>query len=429
MDMKTKIQLFAAFLLLAVGALWLTSCSSEDAVQGSGSQADASLTLTINTGKVGSRATAWTTDPAGSDKTQTENKINRLTVGIFSKDGSKVKTIVELKEGTGPNSFTTPAANESQKTETKANIVTTSLEADDQVLVAVNAPEGTFASVSKVTDFESKTEDAKDALLQSTITEQTKTYDETKEINTNIPMYGKGKLSGNGNAFTATVTVQHQLAKISLTDLEVAFDANGPYKDAKFTPTEFFLVNVPEKLAFSNDAWVNGAGHFHGFDGDTDNSLYKDLTNFTTICGKWETAKYKGYLATGSLNATELAGTSAKYASAAYFYVTPSDDDTADGKMKLIIAGTFKTNSSDAGTTVFYPVALNAVTNADGSFSPAINGGADKFKVYPNKNYVCKVVIKTKGTTDPTKNLDPQTATVTVTVTDFVPASQTTTFE
>ena len=429
MDMKTKIQLFAAFLLLAVGALWLTSCSSEDAVQGSGSQADASLTLTINTGKVGSRATAWTTDPAGSDKTQTENKINRLTVGIFSKDGSKVKTIVELKEGTGPNSFTTPAANNSQKTETKANIVTTSLEAEDQVLVAVNAPEGTFASVSKVTDFESKTEDAKDALLQSTITEQTKTYDETKEINTNIPMYGKDKLSGKGNAFTATVTVQHQLAKISLTDLEVAFDANGPYKDAKFTPTEFFLVNVPEKLAFSNDAWVNGAGHFHGFDGDTDNSLYKDLTNFTTICGKWETAKYKGYLATGSLNATELAGTSAKYASAAYFYVTPSDDDTADGKMKLIIAGTFKTNSSDAGTTVFYPVALNAVTNADGSFSPAINGGVDKFKVYPNKNYVCKVVIKTKGTTDPTQNLDPQTAEITVSVKDFDPASQTTTFE
>lgn len=421
MDMKTKIQLFAAFLLLAVGALWLTSCSSEDAVQGSGSQADASLTLTINTGKVGSRATAWTADPAGSDKTQTENKINRLTVGIFSKDGSKVKTIVELKEGTGPNSFTTPAANNSQKTETKANIVTTSLEDDDQVLVAVNAPEGTFAGVSKVTDFESKTEDAKDALTDGS--------SEATEIATNVPMYGKGNLSGNGNAFTATVTVQHQLAKISLTDLEVAFDANGPYKDAKFTPTEFFLVNVPEKLAFSNDAWVNGAGHFHGFDGDTDNSLYKDLTNFTTICGKWEPAKYKGYLATGSLNATELAGTSAKYASAAYFYVTPSDDVTADGKMKLIIAGTFKTNSSDAGTTVFYPVALNAVTNADGSFSSATNGGTDKFKVYPNKNYVCKVVIKTKGTTDPTQNLDPQAATVTVTVTDFVEANQTTTFE
>ena len=414
MDMKTKIQLFAAFLLLAVGALWLTSCSSEDAVQGSGSQADASLTLTINTGKVGSRATAWTTDPAGSAKTQTENKINRLTVGIFSSDGSTVKTIVELTPGqTGGNTLSTDG--------TTAKIVTTSLADHDKVLVAVNAPTGKFAGVANVTDFKAVKEDAKDALTDGS--------SEATEIATNVPMFGENTLSGTGSVFTANVSVLHQLAKISLTDLEVAFDANGPYKDAKFTPTEFFLVNVPEKLAFSNDAWVNGAGHFHGFDGDTDNSLYKDLTNFTTICGKWETAKYKGYLATGSLNATELAGTSAKYASAAYFYVTPSDDDTADGKMKLIIAGTFKTNSSDAGTTVFYPVALNAVTNADGSFSPAINGGADKFKVYPNKNYVCKVVIKTKGTTDPTQNLDPQTAEITVSVKDFDTASQTTTFE
>ena len=413
MDMKTKIQLFAAFLLLAVGALWLTSCSSEDAVQGSGSQADASLTLTINTGKVGSRATAWTTDPAGSNKTQTENKINRLTVGIFSSDGSTVKTIVELTPGqTGGNTLSADG--------TTAKIVTTSLADNDKVLVAVNAPTGKFAGVANVTDFKAVKEDAKDALTDGS--------SEATEIATNVPMFGESTLSGTGSAFTAAVSVQHQLAKISLTDLEVAFDANGPYKDAKFTPTEFFLVNVPEKLAFSYDAWVNGAGHFHGFDGDTDNSLYKDLTNFTTICGKWETAKYKGYLATGSLNATELAGTSAKYASAAYFYVTPSDDDTADGKMKLIIAGTFKTNSSDAGTTVFYPVALNAKTNDDGSFSPATHG-SDKFKVYPNKNYVCKVEIKTKGTTDPTQNLDPQTATVNVSVTDFVDASQTTTFE
>lgn len=414
MDMKTKIQLFTAFLLLAVGALWLTSCSSEDAVQGSGSQADATLTLTINTGKVGSRATNWTTDP-GSDKANSENKINRLTVGVFSSDGNTVKTIVELT----PTSESNPSGTYLQGN--KAKIVTTSLAKDDQVLVAVNAPTGQFAGVANATDFKAVKEDAKDALTDGS--------SETTEIATNVPMFGESTLAGTGSAFNAAVTVQHQLAKISLTDLEVAFDANGPYKDAKFTPTEFFLVNVPEKLAFSNDAWVNGAGHFHGFDGDTDNSLYKDLTNFTTICGKWKTAKYKGYLATGSLNATELAGTSAKYASAAYFYVTPSDDDTADGKMKLIIAGTFKTNSSDAGTTVFYPVALNAVTNADGSFSPAANGGADKFKVYPNKNYVCKVVIKTKGTTDPTQNLDPQTAEITVSVKEFDKASQTTTFE
>lgn len=402
--MKTKIQLFVAFLLLAVGALWLTSCSSEDAVQGSGSQADASLTLTINTGKVGSRATAWdgSTTPTSTD----ENTINRLTVGIFDASTKKVKTIVELTSATtGGNSLTV-----SGNTAT-AKIVTTSLATGDDVLVAANAPAGNFAGVADETGFNAKTEGIESAVLSSS--------DNTKEINTNIPMYGASTLNGSGSDFITTVSVNHQLAKITLDDLEVAFDANGPYKEAEFTPTEFFLVNVPEKLAFSSNAWVNGASHLHGMSSTTYSSL--------TAASKWGT--YKEYLSSAATGSTALKGTSAKYASAAYFYVTPSDDDTADGKMKLIIAGTFKTNSSDGGTTVFYPVAINANYAANGTPSAATNGGAEVFKVYPNKNYVCKVVIKTKGTTDPTQNLDPQTATVTVTVTDFVEAKQTTTFE
>lgn len=402
--MKTKIQLFVAFLLLAVGALWLTSCSSEDAVQGSGSQADATLTLTINTGKVGSRATNWTTDP-GSDKANSENKINRLTVGVFSSDGNTVKTIVELT----PTSESNPSGTYLQGN--KANIVTTSLAANDKVLVAVNAPTGKFAGVANVTAFKAVEEDAKDALTDGS--------SEATEIATNVPMFGENTLSGKGSVFTTTVSVQHQLAKITLDDLEVAFDANGPYKEAEFTPTEFFLVNVPEKLAFSSNAWVNGASHLHGMSSTTYSSL--------TAASKWGT--YKEYLSSAATGSTALKGTFAKYASAAYFYVTPSDDDTADGKMKLIIAGTFKTNSSDVGTTVFYPVAINANYAANGTPSAATNGGAEVFKVYPNKNYVCKVVIKTKGTTDPTQNLDPQTATVTVTVTNFDEAKQTTTFE
>lgn len=404
MDMKTKIQLFAAFLLMAVGALWLTSCSSEDAVQGSGSQADASLTLTINTGKVGSRATAW--DGTNTPKSTDENTINRLTVGIFDASTKKVKTIVELTSATtGGNSLSV-----SGNTAT-AKIVTTSLAKGDDVLVAANAPAGNFAGVADETGFNAKTEGIESAVLSSS--------DNTKEINNNIPMYGASTLDGSGSAFTANVSVQHQLAKITLDDLEVAFDANGPYKEAEFTPTEFFLVNVPEKLAFNSDAWVNGVGHLYGMSSTT----YPSLTAAT----EWGT--YKEYLSSAATGSTALKVTSAKYASAAYFYVTPSDDDTADGKMKLIIAGTFKTNSTDGGTTVFYPVAINATYDADGTPSAATNGGTDVFKVYPNKNYKCKVVIKTIGTTDPTKNLDPQTATVTVTVDNFVDASQTTTFE
>ena len=406
MDMKTKIQLFAAFLLLAVGALWLTSCSSEDAVQGSGSQADASLTLTINTGKVGSRATAWTTDPAGSDKTQTENKINRLTVGIFSSDGSTVKTIVELTPGqTGGNTLTADG--------TTAKIVTTSLAANDQVLVAVNAPTGKFAGVANATAFKAVEEDAKDALTDGS--------SEATEIATNVPMFGENTLTGTGSAFTTTVSVKHLLAKITLDNLSVDFAQDGPYKSAKFTPTEFFLVNVPEKLAFSSDAWVNGASHLHGMSSTTYSSL--------TAATEWGTPKE--YLATGTLSGSALFGIASsgteKYGSKSFFYVTPSTDDTDNGKMKLIIAGDFDANGSGTTEKVFYPVAINATYDAAGNATAA--DGGTVFQVSPNKNYKCTVVIKTKGTTDPTKNLDPQTATVNVTVTDFVEASQTTTFE
>lgn len=405
MDMKTKIQLFAAFLLLAVGALWLTSCSSEDAVQGSGSQADASLTLTINTGKVGSRATAWdgTTTPTSTN----ENTINRLTVGIFDASTKKVKTIVELTSATtGGNSLSV-----SGNTAT-AKIVTTSLATGDDVLVAANAPAGNFAGVADETGFNAKTEGIESAVLSSS--------DNTKEINNNIPMYGASTLNGSGSAFTATVSVLHQLAKITLDNLSVDFAQDGPYKSAKFTPTEFFVVNVPTSLAFSTAAIDATATHLHGF-----GTAY-------SISAASEWGAYKEYLATGALSGSALFGIAssgtAKYGSKSFFYVTPSTDVTPNGKMKLIIAGKFDADGTGAAEeTVFYPVAINATYDAAGNATAA--DGGTVFQVSPNKNYKCTVVIKTKGTTDPTQNLDPQTATVTVTVTDFVDASQTTTFE
>ena len=82
--MKALTKISTGFLSLAAVALWFTSCSSEDVASGTNQGKMSSLTLTINTGKsMGSRATDWTTDPAGTKKEDTENKINRITVGIF----------------------------------------------------------------------------------------------------------------------------------------------------------------------------------------------------------------------------------------------------------------------------------------------------------------------------------------------------------
>ena len=198
------------------------------------------------------------------------------------------------------------------------------------------------------------------------------------------------------------------------------------------------MVNVPTEFIFSgseiadistatnNDkAWVSTPTYINGFD---KNTTYSSLTN-VTVPSTW--GNYEAYLTTGLWDAGTLQNKepeNSKASKKAYFYITPNGNDGDETKTKLIISGTFKKNVDDEGTTVFYPLALNAVSKSDGSYDAATNGGQYKFKVYPNKNYVCKVVIRNIGSLDPTKSLDPQIATITVTVKDFEEATQTTEF-
>lgn len=427
--MKALTKIGIGFLALAAAALWFTSCSSEDVASGTNQGKMSSLTLTINTGKsMGSRATDWATDdPAGAKKEDTENKINRITVGIFGPDDN-VKTIVELTANDQ-----TVNGNKLTLDGKTATIVTSSLTPNDKVLVAVNAKSGTFNGVQTATKFKEQKGGLDFAV--------TSNGDKTKEINTNIPMYGEGSLQseeGGTSKFRATINVSHLLAKVTLDEVKVEFDKNGAYKDASFTPKDVFLVNVPTEFIFSgseiadistatnNDkAWVSTPTYINGFD---KNTTYSSLTN-VTVPSTW--GNYEAYLTTGLWDAGILQNKepeNSKASKKAYFYITPNGNDGDETKTKLIISGTFKKNVDDEGTTVFYPLALNAVSKSDGSYDAATNGGQDKFKVYPNKNYVCKVVIRNIGSLDPTKSLDPQIATITVTVKDFEEATQTTEF-
>lgn len=423
--MKALTKISIGFLALAAAALWFTSCSSEDVASGTNQGKESLLTLTINTGNVrSSRATDWTSN---APEENNESKINTMTVGIFGSDDN-VKTIVEL---TANNQ--TVNGNKLTLDGKTATIVTSSLTPNDKVLVAVNAKSGTFNGVQTVTKFKEQKGGLDFAV--------TSNEDKTKEINTNIPMYGEGSLQseeGGTSKFHATINVSHLLAKVTLDEVKVDFDKNGAYKDASFTPKDVFLVNVPTEFIFSgseitdistatnNDkAWVSTPIYINGFD---KNTTYSSLTN-VTVPSTW--GNYEAYLTTGLWDAGTLQNKEPENSKAnkkAYFYITPNGNDADETKTKLIISGTFKKNADDEGTTVFYPLALNAVSKSDGSYDAATNGGQDKFKVYPNKNYVCKVVIRNIGSLDPTKSLDPQIATITVTVKNFEEATQTTEF-
>lgn len=412
--MKALTKISIGFLALAAAALWFTSCSSEDVVQNGGSQGNTYLTLSINTGDVSNtRASDWTgTDPVKTD----ENKINNMTVGIFDKGGN-VRTIVDLTENktgkSAPNSYTLSGSTAT------ANIVTSSLTATDVVLVAVNAPANKFAGVTTKDGFNKVKETLADAVAST-----------TKETNTKIPMYGKGDLTGSGSNYTATVDVYHMLAKVTLKSLKVDFKADGPYKSAEFTPTAFFMINVPEDFQFNgtvenklNEAWTSTTTMYHAWNKDGDYATPNDAATSMGTYAQYLTTEDLGI--TTSLTGTAAATSTNSCSKKAYFYVTPSATTTGEKNMKLVIAGTFKNGGTS--TPVYYPVPLNASYAADGTVSPAVSG-TTTYAVYPNVDYQCEVVIRSIGAATPNANLSPETATITVTVKDFDTATQTTEF-
>lgn len=421
--MKALTKISIGFLTLAAVALWFTSCSSEDVASGTNQGKMSSLTLTINTGKsMGSRATDWAADPAGN-----ENDINRIAVGIFSPDGNTLRTIVELASGDGTNNTFKSETNGASTT-----IVTNSLTDGDLIKVAVNAPKGHFVGIKTANDFMHKSEEAKDALTNST--------DLTKEAcNNNVPMYGQGtltpKTSGNTSVFQVSggqVTVKHMLAKVSLESLSVDFKAGSAYANAEFTPVAAFLINVPNKMDFTTDVWNSSATLLHGWSAyDT-----SDATNctFNYVAGNNDgSGAYAQYLTTENLAETALSGTAssgtATSTAKAWFYTLPNEktDDGASvtNNTKLVIAGKFKENTGSTAEMVYYSLPINATydTSSHKYVKPAAGAGS-AFQVCPNQNYKCSVVIRTKGSKNPNTNLTPQEAEIKVEVTNFVDVSQ-----
>ena len=419
--MKALTKISIGFLALAAVALWFTSCSSEDVASGTNQGKMSSLTLTINTGKsMGSRATDWTTDPAGSDKKDTENKINRVAIGIFSNTGN-VKTIVELTTSTtGTNSLTKDDANNAT-----ANIVTSSLVNYDEVLVAINAPTGTFTGCQNKDAFMKKTETAAEALANST----------DAQVADNIPMFGSATLSGDGSSFKASVSVIHMIAKVSLTELKVDFKEGSAYADAEFTPKAVFLINVPNSLQFNKDnAWTSAAGYEHGWGtfASAPDFTYGTTTANTDAATTFTGSTFAKYLTTSELTGKTLKGVAGSsddtYDKSVFFYTMPNGQDDDNKATKLVIAGHFKSTKAGIDKVVYYPLFLNATVNDTGTgYNPAVSGSAAK-KVYPNKNYDCKVVIRNIGAGSPNTNLTPQAASITITVTNFEEATQKTEF-
>lgn len=335
-----------------------------------------------------------------------------------------MKAIIEPTKGTdnatpGDNEFTYSTTDK----KITAKVIAKALSANDDVLVAVNH-KGKFASVSDEKSFNAVTESLKEALGTG-----------ISQDNTSIPMYGTGKLvagSSSANSFTAgDIAVKRLLAKISLTNLSVDF--SGIYANAEFTPTCCFLINVPENLKFADgkDSWDMTAALNSGWASyDSSAGSFTYTTKNSDIVGDFKEFLTTQDLpdATTPLKGAKNSGTEV-YGSKVYFYTMPNGNDkTTNKNTKLVIAGKFKANSTATEQMVYYPVPLNVNIAAGGAETPGVTG-EDKYKVYPNKNYICSVTIKTIGVANPNLNLDPQDATITIKVEDWAPVSQSTIFD
>lgn len=399
MDMKTKIQLFAAFLLLAVGALWLTSCSSEDAVQGSGNtESERVLLLSISTGQtIGSRAE--------TDLTDAEKTIEDMTIGIFDANGN-VRTIQSLEKDA---SATTATAGDGKfvisGTKAEAKIVTTGLQAGDKVVVAVNATTNsaidnatTFKAAKSVADFNKGYIDATSALTAAS--------GGTTLSAIKLPKYGEVTLvsaGSNSSEFKADVKVKNLVSRVTLAGLNADFAADGPYAGASFTLSDIFLLNVPNTVDFSTNAWTAQAvSYIHGSD--------VDGTGYTAATDK------KAFLVKSPAAVND------------YLYTLPNQyTGLKPQKTILVLKGKFKKADGETGTDVYYPLALNATYDNTGK-ATAVDGSTP-FVTYPGRNYKCNVTIKTIGSDSPWQEAGPLTATVDVEVEKWTDVDQTTIFK
>lgn len=400
--MKALTKISIGFLTLAAVALWFTSCSSEDVTSGTnqGNQ-ESILLLSFNTGNMGTRTNTNLTDD--------EKNIDDMTIGIYSSDGQTLKTVQKLTKGTKTETSSRDNIFYIEGSNAVAKIVTTAaLAAGDQVLVAANTGTADFSKTGTADGFKSVEIDATTAL--------TGAADATALKAAKLPKFGtsSGKLQATGNKseFTASdIKLKNLVSKISLQSITVNFTNPGPYAEATFEPQEMYLESVPNKMVFSETAWVdNPDSYLSGRDAAEGGSKdFLKVTLSTPEGGKVLNADKKTYNGTA----------------ADVLYTIPNIKTDAN-RTVLVIKGKFSTETDP----VYYKLPLNvAGYNSTGQLSGAVAAGTKAFQIPAGKNIKCNITIKTIGSTKPDVESGPLTATLNVTVDSWEDLDQTTNFE
>lgn len=375
--MKTFKTIRMGFLAAAAALVCFSSCSTDDDQQSGGNpapQRESLVVLTINTGKMMSRAATTTTK-----LTDNEKHIEDLTVGIFDNTGKK-RIVRSFKAA---ELVTTPG---SSKAEVK--IFATDLTITDEVVVVANTNE-------KKAELEAAA--TKDAFNQVTL-ESAKAVVKDSKL---LPKYGETKLTqGNLPAtFKADVKVKNLVSRVTLNQLDVQLP-NG----ANFEVSDIYLTHLPKNFAYSPTGWVDGLtdaknDFIHGIFSKADGTTESDQNLHKAVTAAGENS---------------------------FLYTTPNKVQTGNNT-RLVLKGQYNPGTGANAEVVYYALPLN-VEIVNGAYDSA-DGEAMVFATSPGKNYKCNVTIKKKGSDDPWDATQPQVAEINVEAENWVDVEQNTTFQ
>lgn len=376
--MKTFKTIRMGFLAAAAALVCFSSCSSDDDQKGGGNpapQRESLVVLTINTGKMMSRAGETTT----TKLTDNEKHIEDLTVGIFDQTGKK-RIVRSFKAA---ELVTTPGTSKAE-----VKIFATDLAITDDVVVVANTNE-------KKAELEKAA--TKDAFNKVTL-ESAKAVVKDSKL---LPKYGETKLT-QGNlplTFKADVRVKNLVSRVTLNQLDVQLPG-----DATFQVSDIYLTHLPKNFAYSKTGWVDGLtdpknDFIHGIFSKADNTTESDQNLHKAVTAAGENS---------------------------FLYTTPNKTQTGNNT-RLVLKGQYNPGTGANAEVVYYALPLN-VAVVDGTYDSA-DGEAMVFATSPGKNYKCNVTIKKKGSDDPWDATQPQVAEINVEAENWVDVLQNTTFQ
>ncbi|WP_154655706.1 fimbrial protein [Xylanibacter oryzae] len=356
--------------LLAVCTL-LISCGSETSV----SEDDISesslihLSLTSNktgNGNINTRANGTLPTDNGATAGNNEGYINHVCAALFD-TSDRLVTLHEYDYARG-------------STET----IVTRKDAT-RMLVFANVPLGVFSGKYTLNDFYTVSQN-----LGYTTSVDGKSMTGVTTANSqsmkSLPMLSAVQSLdwSSGAVLNPTVGLTRMVARVALTSLTKTF--SGPYSGCSFTPTEVFMYNASNQLTNWSTQTVSGnvSGENTG-------------ANANTL-----------YLGSGKIST---------YSDPYYFYVFPH---SSTNPTKLVIKGTFKTNSGSTYTT-YYPITVNS--SASGNIISAVPSSTGDSKISPNTTYDLSVTLNGTGVANVSDELIPTNVTVTTSVAGYTSAT------